>query len=46
MIKNFITTLWVPDKGVYKDPDPDDLIRQCIQDQMDLVSHNIRIESL
>jgi len=26
MIKNFITTLWgAPDKGVYKDPDPDDL---------------------
>ena len=26
MIKNFITTLWgAPDKGVYDDPDPDDL---------------------
>ena len=26
MIKNFITTLWgAPNKGVYDEPDPDDL---------------------
>ena len=42
MIKNFISTLWgAPDKGIYEEPDPAELCRECIQDKMDLVSHNI-----